>query len=84
MALRRIEFQHHRRRLRRAERGIEAPLGRTLMEVIPIADRVLRPPWLSPEDDDQLIFGLTMREVREFSARALDRRLKVIGLVAVA
>src|SRR5919109_1244794 len=50
-----------------------------------MAGRVLRPKWI-PEDqpDDVEIFGTTVAETREFAAKALERRLKVIGLVAAA
>jgi ribonucleoside-diphosphate reductase beta chain len=55
-------------------------IERTLGEVMPVADGVLQPPWLGPEDEDEVIFGFSLREVREFAATALGRRLKVIGL----
>ena len=58
-------------------------IQRTLVEVGPIADGVLRPPW-APEDEDTEIFGATIRQTREFAVRALQRRLKVIGLMAAA
>jgi len=60
-------------------------IQRTLAEVLPAADGVLRPKWLGDDvDDDTVIFGTSVAESRAFAARALDRRLKVIGLAAVA
>jgi ribonucleoside-diphosphate reductase beta chain len=60
-------------------------IQRALGEVLPLAEGVLRPKWI-PEDqpDDVEIFGTTVAETREFAAKALERRLKVIGLVAAA
>jgi ribonucleoside-diphosphate reductase beta chain len=57
----------------------------TLDEVLPIAEGVLRPRWV-PADvaDDQPLFGATLAETRAFAAQALSRRMKVIGLLAVA
>ena len=53
--------------------------------MIPAADGVLRPKWLGDDvDEDTVIFGTSVAESRAFAARALERRLKVIGLVAVA
>ncbi|HEX8104698.1 MAG TPA: ribonucleotide-diphosphate reductase subunit beta [Solirubrobacteraceae bacterium] len=60
-----------------------AAIQRTLVEVGPAADGVLRPPW-APDDEDTEIFGATIRQTREFALRALQRRLKVIGLMAAA
>ena len=62
-----------------------AAIQRTLTEVLPIADGVLRPKWV-PADvrDDEPLFGATIAETRAFAAQALSRRLKVIGLMAVA
>jgi ribonucleoside-diphosphate reductase beta chain len=60
-------------------------IQRTLAEVGPVADGVLRPKWI-PDDvgDDVVIFGASIDETRAFALQALERRLKVIGLVAVA
>ena len=60
-------------------------IQRTLGEVLPVAEGVLRPKWL-PDDfaDDEPLFGATMNETRAFAAQALSRRLKVIGLLAAA
>jgi ribonucleoside-diphosphate reductase beta chain len=60
-------------------------IQRTLGEVLPIAQGVLRPKWVPADvsDDDEL-FGATIGETRAFAALALSRRLKVIGLMAAA
>jgi ribonucleoside-diphosphate reductase beta chain len=50
-----------------------------LAEALPIADRVIDPPWT--EKDDLELFGVSREETHEFAARCLTRRLKVIGLV---
>jgi ribonucleoside-diphosphate reductase beta chain len=62
-----------------------AAIQRTLQEVLPIADGVLRPKWV-PADvaDDEPLFGATIAQTRAFAAQALSRRLKVIGLLAAA
>ena len=52
-------------------------MQRMLVEVAPIADAVLRPKWY---EEGQELFGVTLEETREFAMKALDRRLKVIGL----
>ena len=54
---------------------------RTLAESGPVADGVLTPPWY---EDGQELFGVSLAETREFAMKALDRRLKVIGLSPVA
>jgi ribonucleoside-diphosphate reductase beta chain len=56
-------------------------IQRTLVEVAPIADAVLRPKWY---EEGQELFGVTLEETREFAMKALDRRLKVIGLAQPA
>ena len=66
---------------RRTRRYGEA-ITRTLAEVAPIADAVLRPKWYV-EGETQL-FGTDLEETRAFAAKALERRLKVIGLAPVA
>jgi ribonucleoside-diphosphate reductase beta chain len=53
-------------------------IQRTLSEALPVADRVLDPPW--PEEEDSELFGATREETHNFAAQALSRRLKVIGL----
>jgi ribonucleoside-diphosphate reductase beta chain len=53
---------------------------RTLGEAGPVADGVLTPPWY---EEGQDLFGVSIEETREFAMKALDRRLKVIGLSPV-
>src|SRR6187397_911064 len=54
-------------------------IQRTLEEVLPVADGVLRPPW-APDDDEFELFGISLAQTREFAGTCLMRRLKVIGL----
>jgi ribonucleoside-diphosphate reductase beta chain len=54
---------------------------RTLSEAGPVADGVLTPPWY---EEGMELFGYTLDETREFAMKALERRLKVIGLAPVA
>src|SRR3954464_6206213 len=54
---------------------------RTLAESGPVADGVLTPPWYEEGTD---LFGVSIEETREFAMKALDRRLKVIGLSPVS
>ncbi len=68
---------------RRDPRYTEA-IQRTLGEVAPAADGVLRPKWHTGSDDDPLNFGVSVNETRAFAMKALERRMKVIGLVAAA
>ena len=56
---------------------------RTLVECGPAADGVLQPPWYDEVEDEE-IFGFTMEETRAFAMKALERRMKVIGLAPVA
>jgi ribonucleoside-diphosphate reductase beta chain len=58
----------------------KAAIQRTLEQSLPVADKVLSPPW-AQDDDDWEMFGYTLAETREFAAKALTRRLKFIGLV---
>jgi ribonucleoside-diphosphate reductase beta chain len=60
-------------------------IQRSMAEVLPLAEGVLRPKWI-PDDtpDDTEIFGATLEETRLFAAKALERRLKVIGLATAA
>jgi ribonucleoside-diphosphate reductase beta chain len=58
-------------------------MQRALEESLPIADSVLRPPWIE-DDADVELFGVSVDETRDFAAQALTRRLKVIGLVPAA
>jgi len=59
-------------------------IQRTLAEVGPVADGVLRPPWMEGGDDEMTLFGVTVAETRAFALKALERRLKVIGLLQAA
>ena len=56
-------------------------IQRVIAESAPAADGVLKPKWA--EEGDEL-FGYSMDETREFALKALERRLKVIGLAPVA
>ncbi len=58
-------------------------IQRTLVECGPAADGVLTPPWAADIDDDTEIFGYTINETRAFAVKALERRMKVIGLTPV-
>ena len=64
----------------RDERYREA-IQRTLVECGPAADGVLLPPWAA---EDDVIFGYSLDDTRAFALKALERRLKVIGLAPVA
>jgi ribonucleoside-diphosphate reductase beta chain len=68
---------------RRDPRHTEA-IQRTLAEVAPVADGVLRPKWFEGTDDEPMLFGVSVDETRAFAMKALERRMKVIGLVAAA
>src|SRR5918911_1325688 len=54
-------------------------ISRTLVEAGPAADGVLRPPWY---EEGMELFGVSLEETRAFAMKALERRLKVIGLAA--
>ena len=64
---------------RKDERYRQA-ISRTLAEVAPAAQGVLRPKWMDEAEEDVELFGARVSDAREFAARALARRLKVIGL----
>jgi ribonucleoside-diphosphate reductase beta chain len=68
---------------RRDPRHTDA-IQRTLAEVAPVADGVLRPKWFDGSDDEPMLFGVSVAETRAFALKALERRMKVIGLVAAA
>jgi ribonucleoside-diphosphate reductase beta chain len=51
--------------------------------VLPIAEAVLKPKW-APDDENFVLFGVSVAETRAFALKALERRLKVIGLAAAA
>jgi ribonucleoside-diphosphate reductase beta chain len=56
-------------------------IQRTLIEVGPAADGVLKPKWMADmADDEPTPFGVSMNDTREFAMTALSRRMKVIGL----
>ena len=61
-------------------------IQRTLVECGPAADGVLTPPWAEEMgvDENTEIFGYTLAETRAFAMKALERRMKVIGLAPVA
>jgi ribonucleoside-diphosphate reductase beta chain len=56
-------------------------IQRTLVECGPAADGVLQPPWY---EEGMELFGVSMDETRAFAMKALERRMKVIGLTPVA
>jgi ribonucleoside-diphosphate reductase beta chain len=58
-------------------------IQRTLVECGPAADGVLTPPWYE-EGGEEDLFGVDIEETRAFAMKALERRLKVIGLAPVA
>jgi len=60
-----------------------AAIQRALVEVAPVAEGVLKPKW-APDDEDVVLFGTSIAETRAFALKALERRMKVIGLVAAA
>ena len=73
------------RDMAREDPGCTAAIQRALAEAGPIADGVLRPKWVPAEvGDDVVLFGASVDETRAFALQALERRLKVIGLAAVA
>src|SRR5918994_216238 len=59
-------------------------IQRTLVEVGPVADGVLKPHWMEGGDDEMTLFGVTVAETRAFAMKALERRMKVIGLLQAA
>jgi ribonucleoside-diphosphate reductase beta chain len=56
-------------------------IQRTLVECGPAADGVLTPPWY---EEGMELFGVSLEETRAFAMKALERRLKVIGLAPVS
>ena len=65
----------------REDERYAAAIQRTLEEALPVADKVLSPPWVS-EDEDWDLFGYSLEETRRFAGTCLMRRLKVIGIAA--
>jgi hypothetical protein len=59
-------------------------IRRSLAEVAPAAEGVLRPRWVPEGQEDVQFFGASVTETRAFAQQALERRLKVIGLLEVA
>jgi ribonucleoside-diphosphate reductase beta chain len=59
-------------------------IQRSLAEVLPAADGVLRPKWVPAGQDEVEFFGVSVVESRAFAAQALQRRLKAIGLATAA
>jgi len=59
-------------------------IQRALVEVAPAADGVLQPRWVEEGEEDTVILGSSVSETRAFAVKALERRLKVIGLAAAA
>jgi ribonucleoside-diphosphate reductase beta chain len=72
------------RDMAREDPGHGEAIQRALVEVGPVADAVLRPRWVPAGEDDTEFFGASVTETRAFALQALERRLKVIGLAAVA
>jgi ribonucleoside-diphosphate reductase beta chain len=70
------------REMAQADTRYAEAITRTLGEVAPIADAVLRPKWYVEGETE--LFGTDLEETRAFAAKALERRLKVIGLAPVA
>jgi len=68
------------REMARTDGRYRDAIQRTLVECGPAADGVLQPPWA---EEDDVIFGYSLEETRAFAVRALERRLKVIGLAPV-
>ena len=60
-----------------------AAIQRALVEVAPVAEGVLKPKW-APEDESIELFGTSIAQTRAFALKALERRMKVIGLVTAA
>jgi ribonucleoside-diphosphate reductase beta chain len=63
-----------------ADSRYRAAIQRTLVESLPVAEGVLRPPFAPEDADEPGLFGVSMRETQAFAAQCLTRRLKVIGL----
>ncbi len=68
------------REMARRDESYREAIERTLVECGPAADGVLEPPWY---EEGMPLFGYTMEETRAFATRALERRMKAIGLVPV-
>ncbi len=71
------------RDMSRRDARYTAAIQRALAEVGPAAEGVLKPPW-APEDPDVVYYGSSVNQTRAYALKALERRLKVIGLLAAA
>ena len=63
-----------------ADERYRQAIQRTLVQSLPVAEGVLRPPFAPEDEDEPGPFGVSMRETQAFAAQCLTRRLKVIGL----
>ncbi|MEA2417908.1 MAG: ribonucleoside-diphosphate reductase beta chain, partial [Thermoleophilaceae bacterium] len=68
------------REMAEADSRYRDAIQRTLVEAGPAADGVLTPPWY---EEGMELFGVSLDETRAFAMKALERRLKVIGLAPV-
>lgn len=67
----------------RRDRRYADAIERTLAQVGPVAEGVLRPQWMKDMSDaDAALFGASGQHTQAFAAQALARRLKVIGVAA--
>jgi ribonucleoside-diphosphate reductase beta chain len=69
------------REMAEADSRYREAIQRTLVEAGPAADGVLTPPWY---EEGMELFGVSLEETRAFAMKALERRMKVIGLAPVA
>jgi ribonucleoside-diphosphate reductase beta chain len=69
------------REMAQADERYREAIQRTLVEVGPVADGVLEPRWYT--EGETTLLGADMDETRAFAMKALERRLKVIGLQPV-
>jgi ribonucleoside-diphosphate reductase beta chain len=69
------------REMSETDERYSAAIQRTLVECGPAADGVLAPSW---HEQGMEVFGVSLEETRAFALKALERRMKVIGLAAVA
>ena len=69
------------REMAQADPRYAEAIQRTLVECGPAADGVLMPPWY---EEGTELFGVSPEETRAFALKALERRMKVIGLTPVA
>ena len=72
------------RDMSREDPGHLDTIRRTLAEVAPVADGVLRPPWAPEDDEAPGPFGISTAETRTFALTALQRRMRAIGLPEAA